>query len=112
VDVALVLLIIFMAAAPTLQRTYDVTVPPKAPPGHSTSDEDQIVVSQNKRDTVWLNQEEIEIAALPGRMQGILAHRLSKQIFYAGDSTLNYQTALMTIDLLNRSGAAVGIVTR
>ena len=57
------------------------------------------VVSQNERDT-------------PMRMQNILRHRLSKQIFYSGDSALNYQTALMTIDLLNRSGASVGIVTR
>jgi hypothetical protein len=43
---------------------------------------------------------------------GVTRASVEQAGFLRGDSTLNYQTALVTIDLLNRSGAAVGIVTR
>lgn len=112
VDVALVLLIIFMAAAPTVWRFYDVIIPPKPVQGPHLSAEEQLVVSQKESGTVWLNQEEVEIGALPMRVQNILSHRMSKRVFYSGDSSLEYRTALATIDLLNRSGASIGIVTR
>ena len=112
IDVVLVLLIIFMAATPSLQRVYDISIPAKAQPGPNLPDEDQIVVRQMEPNKVWLNQEEIDLMGLPSRVRPLLSHRLSKRIFYAGDNALQYQTALTTIDLLNRCGAAVGLITK
>lgn len=113
VDVVLVLLIIFMVVTPLLQMGYSVNVPPKATAAESTvMSKEQLIVTQNEANKVFLNREQINLDQLPLRLHDILQHRNDKTVFYSADDKLNYGAVMSTMDLIRNAGAdRIGIIT-
>jgi biopolymer transport protein TolR len=114
VDVMLVLLIIFMVAAPMLQRGVEVTLP-EARQSREISGERLFVdipLSYRENRRVSLAKEEVPIAVLAERIRQALINKGDKQVFVRSDSRLEVQALIDVLDALKAGGAeAAGIVT-
>jgi biopolymer transport protein ExbD len=114
VDVMLVLLIIFMVAAPMLQRGVEVTLPVASRANDIASERIfvDVPMSFSKDRRVFLGKESISLQALPERVRQMLLTRTDKQVFLRIDGRLNVQHQMDVFDELKAGGVRdVGIVT-
>jgi biopolymer transport protein ExbD len=114
VDVMLVLLIIFMVAAPMLQRGVEVTLPVASRASDIASERIfvDVPLSFSKDRRVYLGKESIGLQALPERVRQLMLTRTDKQVFLRIDGRLNVQHQMDVFDELKSGGVRdVGIVT-
>jgi len=114
VDVMLMLLIIFMVAAPMLQRGVEVTLPVASRADDLASERIFVDVpmsfSQDRR--VFLGKEPVRLEVLPERIRQLIVNRSDKQVFLRIDGRLNVQHQMDVFDELKAGGVRdVGIVT-
>ncbi len=107
IDVLLVLLIIFMAALPTMRKTVDVQLPDPtpalAPPG---SQSNQIVLEVTGTDYL-INSEKVDESHLAGRLKEIYDPRPEKVIFVKGSPDVKYERIIHAMDISRGSGVKV-----
>jgi biopolymer transport protein ExbD len=114
VDVMLVLLIIFMVAAPMLQRGVEVNLPKARQTSEISSERIFVDVPKEFRENgrVFLGKEAIGMQALAERLRQQLVNRTDKQVFLRGDGELQVQNLIDVLDQLKAAGVEnVGIVT-
>jgi biopolymer transport protein ExbD len=114
VDVMLVLLIIFMVAAPMLQRGVEVSLPVASRAQDIASERIfvDVPLSFGKDRRVFLGKESISLEVLPERVRQLMLNRTDKQVFLRIDGRLNVQHQLDVFDELKAGGVRdVGIVT-
>ena len=114
VDVMLVLLIIFMVAAPMLQRGVEVALPVASRASDIASERIfvDVPMSFSKDRRVFLGKESISLDVLPERVRQIMLTRTDKQVFLRIDGRLNVQHQMDVFDELKAGGVTdVGIVT-
>jgi biopolymer transport protein ExbD len=114
VDVMLVLLIIFMVAAPMLQRGVEVNLPKARRTSEISSERIFVDVpasfKQDRR--IFLGKESVGMPALAERLRQQLVNRTDKQVFIRGDGELYVQNLIDVLDELKADGVEnVGIVT-
>jgi biopolymer transport protein ExbD len=108
IDVLLVLLIIFMAALPTMRKTVDVQLPDPTPtlaPANAQSN--QIVLEVNSDGTFSINSEKVTEDRLGPRLKEIYDPRPEKIIFVKGDSTVKYERVVHAMDVSRGAGVKV-----
>ena len=108
IDVLLVLLIIFMAALPTMRKAIDVQLPdpnPTVQPANAKSD--QIVLSVLPGGKYLINTEEQTKATLPARLKAIYEGRPDKVIFVKGDPNVKYGDIITAMDIARGAGILV-----
>ena len=114
VDVMLVLLIIFMVAAPMLQRGVEVSLPQAKRSAEIASERLFIDVPASFRTDrrVYLLKEPIRLEVLPERIRQSLVNRSDKQVFVRSDNRLEVQALIDVLDALKAGGVEnAGIVT-
>jgi len=114
VDVMLVLLIIFMVAAPMLQRGVEVSLPQAKRSAEIASERLFIDVPASFRQDrrVYLLKEPIRLEVLPERIRQRLVNRSDKQVFVRSDNRLDVQALIDVLDALKAGGVQnAGIVT-
>jgi biopolymer transport protein ExbD len=114
VDVMLVLLIIFMVAAPMLQRGVEVNLPTASRAQDIASERMflDVPLSYAKDHRVYLGKEAVRIEFLAERLRQALVNRADKQVFVRSDSGLNVQSLIDVLDRLKEAGVeTAGIVT-
>jgi biopolymer transport protein ExbD len=114
VDVMLVLLIIFMVAAPMLQRGVELKLPQSRQTEEISSERIFVDVPKSFRQDgrVFLGKESIGIKVLAERLRQQMVNRNDKQVFLRGDAELQVQNLIDVLDQLKQAGVAnVGIVT-
>lgn len=112
VDVMLVLLIIFMIAAPMLHQGVDVDLPDADADPLPLETEDPIVLSLNQDGLIYLREEPIHPSQLVERLEPVLARRSGEMVFLKADERLPYGEVMGVLDLLNRGGIGdIGLVT-
>ena len=107
IDVLLVLLIIFMAAIPTLRKSIDVQLPdptPSVAPANATSDQ---IVLEVLPDGYSINSEKVNEARLGPRLKEIYDPRPEKIIFVKGDPKVKYGQVVHAMDVSRGSGVKV-----
>ena len=113
IDVLLVLLIIFMAALPTMRKAIDVNLPdpnPTVQPANSKSD--QIVLSVNPGGKFLINTEEQTKATLGARLKSIYDGRPEKIIFVKGDPDTKFGDIIDAMDIARGAGVErIGIIS-
>jgi biopolymer transport protein ExbD len=115
VDVMLVLLIIFMVAAPMMQRGLDVNLPVarRAP---QIADERLFVtvpLSFGSDRQVQLDDEMVSIDVLEERIRQAMLTEAGKEVFLRGDGGVTLQQLMEVMDRLRAGGVEkVGIVSR
>src|ERR1044071_7099364 len=115
VDVMLVLLIIFMVAAPMLQRGVEVKLPVASRTQEIASERLFIDVPLSYRNDrrVFLGKEAVRVEVLSERMRQLLLNRTDKQAFLRTDGRLSVQDQIDVLERLKTGGVEnVGIVTR
>src|SRR3989338_5882757 len=80
VDVMLVLLIIFMVAAPLMSDAVDVTLP-KAKAKSSGIQEKSVILSIKKDESLYIGKTELPFADLNKKLMTIFENREKKEIF-------------------------------
>src|SRR4030081_2333610 len=91
VDVMLVLLIIFMVAAPMIQRGLDVNLPGARNAQQMTGDRIEITVplAYRRARSVFLGREQVHAAVLQERVRQKMETAAKKEVFLGGDRGVN-----------------------
>ena len=109
IDVMLVLLVIFMMAAPTIQRWVDVDLP-SAQVSRAKITEG-IVISITKEKTVYVDREEIDLKDFSAKFADIWKERSGEPVFIRADGEVPYQNVMDIIGELKKLGGEnVGLV--
>lgn len=89
VDVMLVLLIIFMVAAPMISSGVNVDLP-ETNASPSRTDEKPLEISVDKNGDIYLATEKIDINELPEKLRAINELDPKKLIYLRGDQKISY----------------------
>ncbi len=111
VDVMLVLLIIFMVAAPLLTVGVPIDLPEtQARP--MNSDTQPITVSVNDKGQVYLQETEIAVDEVVPRLEAIAKTGYEERIYVRGDKTADYGTVMQVMARISAAGYKnLGLVT-
>jgi biopolymer transport protein TolR len=113
VDVMLVLLIIFMVAAPMLQRGVEVNLPVARQTQKMTEERIYVTVplSYQKDRRVFLGDEAVSLDFLAERIRQAMVSKDQKEVFLRPDGAVRMQEVLDVMDRLKEGGIErVGIV--
>jgi biopolymer transport protein ExbD len=104
IDILLVLLIIFMVAAPLKQHEHEARVPKPAPPVQQNVKPDMIILDIDMDHTVRLNQKPVPLDQLAGTLQDVFSRRANKNLFIRGNGGLPYGDVFKVLDIAKNSG--------
>ncbi len=111
VDVMLVLLIIFMVAAPLLTVGVPIDLPDTQAKAMN-ADTQPITVSIDDGGKVYLQETEIPIEEVVGKLQAISKTGYDERIFVRGDKTADYGTVMKVMARISAAGYKnIGLVT-
>ncbi len=103
VDVMLVLLIIFMVAAPLM--TSGVTVDlPKASAAPLSQDSEPLTISVNAEGKIYLQDAELGLPDLAPRLASLSDNKLDRRIFVRGDKGLAYGRIMEIMATITQGG--------
>ena len=112
VDVMLVLLIIFMVAAPLLTVGVPIELPKTAASALATEEEEPMTIAISADGTLVLQNTEIDRNTLIPKLQAIAAERKSKKVFLRADGSVSYADVMQVMGALNAGGFRdIGLVT-
>ncbi len=111
VDIMLVLLIIFMVAAPLLTAGVKVDLP-KTQASEIREQVEPLTISIQSGGRIFLQETEVELAALVPRVQAMSQANSKLPIFVRGDQSVPYGTVMTVMGMLNAAGISkVNLVT-
>jgi biopolymer transport protein TolR len=103
VDVMLVLLVVFMVAAPLLTVGVPVDLPQtQAPP--ITEPKEPLVITINVEGRIFIQESEVPTEALVPRLGAITGNNPDALLYVRGDKTLNYGRVLEVMSLVSTAG--------
>ena len=111
VDVMLVLLIIFMVSAPMMVEGVDVNLPRASAAPLKTEDEN-LVISIQKDNKVYLNDQVIDIGFLTEKLQKILENVEKRDVYLKADKDIAYGTVVDVMSKVKLAGVtSLGMIT-
>jgi biopolymer transport protein TolR len=111
VDVMLVLLIIFMVAAPMMTQGVDVSLPQASAKSLNTSDE-SLTITINKDGDIHINTYKVALEALKTKLEIILDGRADRQVFLRADKDVAYGLVVRVMSEIKGAGVEkLGMVT-
>ena len=112
VDVMLVLLIIFMVAAPLLTVGVEIELPKTSAKALPTEKEAPLTLSLTKDKELYLQDTKIEFSELIPKLKQIAEQRNDNRIFIRADGANNYSTIMEIMGALNSSNFSnISLVT-
>lgn len=103
VDVLLVLLIIFMVAAPMMTSGVDIDLPKGATQAND-SKEELITISIKQNGSIFLQEEEIKLNSISQSLRQITNDNLDSKIYIRADQSLDYGRVMDVVRIVNSSG--------
>jgi biopolymer transport protein TolR len=111
VDVMLVLLIIFMVAAPLLTVGVPIDLPETAAKPLE-GDKEPITISVNSTGQIYIQNTEIPIEEIVPKLTAIAANGYEERIYVRGDKDADYGTMMKLMARINAAGfKRLGLVT-
>ncbi|WP_170404104.1 protein TolR [Ruegeria arenilitoris] len=112
VDVMLVLLIIFMVAAPLLTVGVPVDLPKTAASALPGDNEEPLTVTLTADGRVQIQTTDVVREELIGKLRAIASERSSDRVFLRADGAIPYAQVMQIMGALNAGGFSnVGLVT-
>jgi len=105
IDVLLVLLIIFMAAIPSMRKSIDVQLPDKSSP--PTEGTPSIVLQLDAAGAYAINGSPVRYDELSDRLHAIYDARPEKVLFVKGNGKLRYGDIVAAMDVARGAGVKV-----
>jgi biopolymer transport protein TolR len=111
VDVMLVLLIVFMVAAPLLTVGVPIELPEtKAKPMQGDTEPLTVTVAADGK--VFLQETEVALDTLVPKLQAIAENGYDERIFVRGDKAVGYGEVMQVMGALNAAGfRRIGLIT-
>lgn len=103
VDVLLVLLIIFMVAAPMMTSSVNIDLP-KGTATASTEKILPIAVSVKADGTIYLQEETLKLASLPTELLKISNNNLNSKIHVRADKNIDYGRVMEVVKIISLAG--------
>lgn len=103
VDVMLVLLIVFMVAAPLLTSGVPVDLP-EASAAPLQMDGEPITITVNTEGKVFLKEDEIPLDTLVPRLMELTGGNMDERIYVRGDRAASYGTIMYVMGEVNGAG--------
>ncbi len=111
VDVMLVLLIIFMVAAPMMMQGVDVNLPKTTTKNIKTADE-PLMLTVNKKKEIFLENHPIELDRLELKIKKIFENRREKEVLLRADQDVPYGFIIDVMARVKNAGInKLGMVT-
>ncbi len=111
VDVVLVLLIIFMVAAPMLQMGIDVNLPKVRSNSIDVTEEKLILTINNARE-LFLNKTKIPVSDLRNKLENIFTSRIDRDLFLRADRNVPYGFVVEVMSEVRKAGVdKLGMIT-
>ncbi|MBU3030061.1 ExbD/TolR family protein [Paracoccus marinaquae] len=104
VDVMLVLLVIFMVAAPLMTAGVPLNLPKTAATAVPSDPEEPLVISIPAEGQVTLMNEPVADDEVVGRLRAVLTERQSDRIFLRADGAIPYARVVQVMGALNAAG--------
>ena len=112
VDVMLVLLIIFMVAAPLQVVGVPIEMPRTAAQSLPTEQEEPLTITLTAEGQVLIQTTEVAEDEIIGRLQAILTERTSDRVFLRADGAVPYARVAVVMGAMNAAGITnIGLVT-
>lgn len=114
VDVALVLLIVFMITAPLLQQGLPVNLPEAAAPALKRAKTD-VIISIQGDGNIYIGEDKgvIPDDELEGRLMAIFQARDQKDLFIKADRNVRYGKVVGVMSMAKKSGVdRIGMITQ
>ena len=103
VDVMLVLLIIFMVAAPLMNDSVDVKLP-KAKAQSAGIKEKSVILTIKKDESLFIGKSALSFDALDSKLTAIFEAREKKEIFIKADEAVSHGFVIKVMALIQGSG--------
>jgi biopolymer transport protein TolR len=104
VDVMLVLLIVFMVAAPLLTAGVAVDLPQSNASQIQTEDKTPIEITLAKNGKIYIGKTEIENTSLTEKLGAMTAGEFDRRIYIRADQKLPYGEIMQLLGLVNGAG--------
>lgn len=112
VDVMLVLLIIFMVAAPLMTVGVPVELPKTAAKALATDQEEPLTVTITAEGVVMIQKTETDRNELIAKLRAIASERASTKVYLRADGAVPYEQVVQVMGALNAGGFDdIGLVT-
>tara|TARA_B100000780_G_scaffold258952_1_gene209641 strand:- start:191 stop:658 length:468 start_codon:yes stop_codon:yes gene_type:complete len=112
VDVMLVLLIVFMVAAPLLTVGVDVNLPKTAAGALPSESEEPLTVTLTAEGTIIIQTTEIPEVEFLTRLRGVAQERSDDKVFLRADGSIPYARVMQVMGAMNAAGFGnIGLVT-
>ncbi|WDP88961.1 MAG: protein TolR [Desulfobacter sp.] len=111
VDVMLVLLIIFMVAAPMMVQGVDVDLP-RATSEALPSDEESLIVAIDDGSRVYINDMEVSAAFLTEKLGAVLENLDKRKVYLKADKKVPYGVVVNVMGKIKNAGVeSLGMIT-
>ena len=111
VDVMLVLLIIFMVAAPLMTVGVPIDLP-QTQAKQLNTEQKPITVSVTPEGAIFLGDNPVTIEDLPAQMAALAVNGTEDRIYVRGDTTANYGAVMKVMGALSGAGySKIGLIT-
>ncbi len=112
VDVMLVLLIIFMVAAPLQTVGVPVELPRTAAQALASEQEEPLTVTLTADGVIMIQTTEVASEEIVPRLRAVLSERASRRVFIRADGAIPYARVVQVMGALNAAGITdIGLVT-
>lgn len=109
IDVTMVLLIIFMITAPTMQEWIELDLPSAKAAKSSISE--GIVISVKRNGTVYIDRDQVSDASFPRKFTEVWKARSGEPVYVRGDDNVPYGRVVQIIGYVKKVGGEnVGLV--
>jgi biopolymer transport protein TolR len=111
VDVMLVLLIIFMVAAPMLTVGVPIDLPQSSAPALS-EEREPLTISVNNNGEIYLQNTKVELKDIVPRLNAITKQGYEERVYVRGDRNVNYGQVMRVMGTISAAGfKRVALVT-
>jgi biopolymer transport protein TolR len=112
VDVVLVLLIIFMVAAPMMQQGVEVQLPKTNSKSNVSIKESDVILSIDGSKNIFIGKTKVARKDLTDKLQAVFKNKDSKELYLEADKSINYGFVVDVMATAKNAGIEkVGLIT-
>lgn len=104
VDVMLVLLVIFIVAAPLIQSGIEIDLPETESKNIMETAQNDIILSINNKKQIFINKNRVRLEKLEKKLAAIYQGKKKKVIFLKADKKLSYGFVMQIMARLKNAG--------